>query len=157
MNQNHKRTQNYVDTQVQGALLKRIVFHWLAFFAVTAMAIILLQALLGGPDEATLGQRIVKEAGEFTLVGIVMVCLFPAFLLDTVRFSNRFVGPVGRLRRHLKQLGKEENTEHCKFRGNDFWSDMADEYNAVADLVETQKTEIARLKDQLQKSGVETR
>jgi signal transduction histidine kinase len=153
----HKRTQNFVDTKVQGALLRRILFHWVAFFVVTGMSIILLQAMLSGPDGFTLAERITKEAGEFTLVAIVMVCLFPAFLLDTVRFSNRFVGPVGRLRRYLKQLGKDQNTEHCAFRGNDFWSEMAAEFNDVADLVESQKQEIDRLKTQLGKAGVTAR
>lgn len=153
----HKRTQNYVDTKVQGALLCRILFHWVAFFVVTAMSIILLQAMLSGPDGLTLGERITKEASEFTLVGIIMICLFPAFLLDTVRFSNRFVGPVGRLRRYLKQLGVDENTERCSFRGNDFWSEMADEFNVVACLVESQQEEIGRLKEQLSKSGVTSR
>ena len=153
----HKRTQNFVDSKVQGALLKRILCHWLAFFVVTAMSIILLQALLAGPDGTSLSQRIMKEAGEFTLVGIVLACLFPAFLLDTIRFSNRFVGPVGRLRRYLRQLGKDQNTEHCAFRDDDFWSEMAEEFNGVADLVESQKSEIARLKTQLQKAGVAAR
>lgn len=152
-----QRTQNFVDTKVQGALLRRILFHWIAFFSVTAMSIILLQAMLSGPDGLTLGERVVKEAGEFTLVAVIMVCLFPAFLLDTVRFSNRFVGPVGRLRRYLKQLGNDQNTERCSFRGNDFWSEMADEFNVVAGLVESQKEEIERLKGQLSNSGVTTR
>ncbi len=154
---NHKRTQNFVDSKVQGALLKRIVCHWVAFFIVTAMSIILLQALLSGPEGSTLGERIWKEAGEFTLVGIVLLCLFPAFLLDTIRFSNRFVGPVGRLRKFLRQLGQDKNTEHCAFRDADFWSEMAEEFNGVADLVEAQKSEIARLKAQLQKAGVSAR
>ena len=138
-----QRKQNYVDSHVQGALLRRICSHWLVFFFVSAIAVIMLQTLLGDPAK-TLGQRLKLETGEFMLMAIVMISLFPAFMLDTIRFSNRFVGPIGRVRRYLRQL-REGQTEHCKFRDDDFWSEMAKEFNDVADLVESQKQEIARL------------
>jgi len=38
-----QRKQNFIDGHVQGALLRRIVFHWVAFFVVAALSIILLQ------------------------------------------------------------------------------------------------------------------
>ena len=141
--QRSQRKQNYVDSHVQGALLRRICSHWLVFFVVSAVAVILLQTLLGDPAK-TLVQRLRLETGEFMLIAIVMISLFPAFMLDTIRFSNRFVGPIGRVRRHLRDL-QEGKTDHCSFRNDDFWSEMADEFNKVADLVESQKQEIERL------------
>jgi hypothetical protein len=137
------RKQNYVDSHVQGALLRRICSHWLVFFSVSAFAIILLQTLLGDPAK-TLAERLRIETGEFMFMAIVMISLFPAFMLDTIRFSNRFVGPIGRVRRYLRQL-KDGQTDHCAFRDDDFWSELAVEFNEVADLVESQKQEIARL------------
>ncbi len=137
------RKQNYVDSHVQGALLRRICSHWLVFFFVSAFAIILLQTLLGDPGK-TLTERLRMETGEFMFMAIVMLSLFPAFMLDTIRFSNRFVGPIGRVRRYLRQLSKGE-TDHCKFRDDDFWAELAEEFNQVADLVESQKQEITRL------------
>ena len=154
---NHKRKQNYVDSAVQGALLKRIVLHWFSFFAVAAIAIIMLQAMLSGPQGEPLSQRIMQEASEFTLVGLILICIFPAFLLDSIRFSNRFVGPVGRLRKYLHQLGQDKDTSRVGFREGDFWSEMADEFNLVAELVENQQKEIERLKHQLKNSGVTCR
>lgn len=147
-----QRKQNYIDTHVQGALLKRICGHWLVFFFVSAFAIILLQTLLGDPSK-TLGDRLRLETGEFMFMAIVMISLFPAFMLDTIRFSNRFVGPIARVRRYLRQL-KNGETDHCSFRDNDFWSELAEEFNSVADLVESQKQEITRLKSELSKNGV---
>jgi hypothetical protein len=146
-----QRKQHFIDSHVQGALLKRICAHWLVFFFVSAFAIILLQTLLGDPSK-TLGERLRLETGEFMFMGIVMLSLFPAFMLDTIRFSNRFVGPIGRVRRYLRQL-KEGQTDHCSFRDNDFWAEMAEEFNSVADLVESQKLEISRLRGELSKSG----
>ena len=94
-----------------------------------------------------------QELGEFTFLGIVMLCLLPAFMLDTIRFSNRFVGPIARVRRHLRQLATG-NTEKCFFRGDDFWSELAEEYNAVAETVEKQQKEIAELKASLTNTSV---
>ena len=153
---NRKRKQKYVDTDVQGALLRRILMHWLAFFVVTALTVILMKTLIGDMN-VSFTENIQNSIGEFSLYGVILLCLFPAFMLDTVRFSNRFVGPIGRLRRHLKELGSEGITKHCSFRDNDFWAGMANEFNTVVDLVEKQEAEITRLKAQLSSSGVTNR
>jgi len=153
---NRKRKQKYVDTHVQGALLRRILFHWLSFFFVTALTVILMKALIGDMN-VTFMENIMKSIGEFSLIGVILLCLFPVFMLDTVRFSNRFVGPIGRLRRHLQELGSEGTTQKCSFRDNDFWAGMAQEFNAVAERVEKQDAEIARLKEQLASAGVKSR
>ncbi len=142
-----QRKKNYIDSHVQGALLRRICAHWLVFFFVAAFAIILLQTLLGDPAK-TLSERLRFETGEFMFMAIVMFSLFPAFMLDTIRFSNRFVGPIGRVRRYLRQL-RDGQTDHCSFRDNDFWAQLATEFNDVADLVESQKKRIAELEAQV--------
>ena len=140
----HKRKKNYVDNQVQGALLRRIFSHWFMFFLVSGFTIIMLQTLLGDSNVPIM-DRFRYQVGEFTFFGLVMAALFPAFMLDTVRFSNRFVGPIGRLRRHLQQLSRGDTSE-CKFRGDDFWAEVAEEFNIVADLVKKQQLEIDRLR-----------
>jgi len=140
----HKRKKNFVDNKVQGALLRRIFSHWVLFFAVAGGAVIMLQTLLGDPN-ISITERFKEQLSEFTLFAIVMVALFPGFMLDTVRFSNRFVGPIGRLRRHLQQLSRGDTAE-CKFRGDDFWIEVAAEFNDVATLVKEQQEEIAQLR-----------
>jgi len=140
----HKRRKNFVDNKVQGALLRRIFLHWLLFFGVAGGSVLLLQTLLGDTNIPIM-ERLQQQVGEFILFAIVMVALFPGFMLDTVRFSNRFVGPVGRLRRHLQQLSRGDTSE-CSFRGDDFWIEAATEFNAVADLVKSQQEEIKRLR-----------
>lgn len=140
----HKRKKNYVDNKVQGALLRRIFSHWLMFFCVAGFAVILLQTLLGDSNVPVM-ERLKYQTGEFMFLGLVMAALLPAFILDTVRFSNRFVGPIGRLRRHLRQL-RDGDTSECAFRGDDFWKEVSEEFNSVASLVEKQQQEINRLR-----------
>lgn len=139
-----KRKVNFVDSKVQGSLLKRIFSHWVAFFFVCGISVILLQTLLGDPNQDIV-DRFHTRLQEFMFFAVVMAALLPAFMLDTIRFSNRFVGPIARLRRHLRQL-TEGDFSHCAFRGSDFWSSMADEFNDVADLVKRQQEEIEQLK-----------
>ena len=153
---NRKRKQKYIDSHVQGALLGRIFMHWVVFFFVAALTLILMKVLVGDPA-LTMADRITSQSGELSLLAVAMLALLPAFMLDTTRFSNRFVGPIGRLRRQLRQLGSTGTAEPCVFRDNDFWSDMANEFNAVAELVDKQQLEIGRLKDQLNNSGVTSR
>jgi signal transduction histidine kinase len=143
-----KRRTNYVDSSVQGALLRKIFTHWIVFFFATGLSVVVLQTLLGDPSKS-LGERLQMEMGEFVFIGIVMVALLPAFMLDTVRFSNRFVGPILRLRRHLRELGQDQETDDCNFRDHDFWNEIAAEFNVVTDLVKSQRDEIAELKKQL--------
>ena len=131
--------------------------HWVMYFIVAGLAIVCIQSMLSSANGAPLMTRLVQEVKEFTLVGVILICIFPAFLLDTIRFSNRFVGPVGRLRRYLRQLGEEGNTEPLNFRGGDFWAEMAEEYNVVAKRVDDQEKEIDRLKAALKEGGVTSR
>ena len=157
-----QRKQNFVDKHVQGALLRRIFVHWLIFFVVVTMSVVMLQAMLGNPAYSLMS-RLKHEMGEFVFMGVILLALFPAFMLDTIRFSNRFVGPIARLRRHLRQLGSGE-TDRCQFRENDYWAEMASEFNDVAELVDTQReeietrdAEISRLKAALSSAGISTR
>ena len=142
-----KRKQNFVDKGVQGGLIRRIFVHWVVFFFVTTLAVLSLKTLLGEPS-LSFSDRLSAELGEFVYLGIVFLAIFPAFMLDTIRFSNRFVGPITRLRRHIRELSQGE-TENIKFRDNDFWLTLADEFNELNDLVKSQKKEIEDLKQAL--------
>lgn len=122
------RKQKYIDSHVQGALCKRIFMHWCVFFVVSMLAIGGIQVLLGNPGES-LVQRMSEQFGQLFFFAIVLASLLPAFMLDTVRFSNRFVGPFARLRRGMRELAQFDKTEKIHFRDNDFWSDAANEFN----------------------------
>ncbi len=126
-----ERKLNYIDGSVQGSLVRRIMLHWLSFLAIASFSFILLQALLGNPD-LPLTDRIAKTVSEFALLGVLMLAILPAFVLDTIRFSNRFVGPIARLRRAFRELNEFGHCEPIKFRGNDFWQEVADEFNSIA-------------------------
>ena len=50
--------------------------------------------------------------------------------------SNRFVGPMYRLRNTLRQLADGESVHPIKLREKDFWIDVADDVNRVIKIVQ---------------------
>lgn len=142
------RRQHWVDSSVQGTLVRRILTHWCAFFAVTMMCVVVMNILLGNPEQPV-SERINAPGSGLVLLAVIMLTLFPAFALDTIRFSNRFVGPIARLRRHMRELAADEPITALTFRDKDFWGEVADEFNVIAMKVKDQVTEIESLKEQL--------
>lgn len=135
MNQTQSRNfrrRNLIDGHVQGALCKRIFLHWCLFFVVVMLAISGTQILLGNPEQP-LSVRVSQQLGQIFFFAVVLASLLPAFMLDTIRFSNRFVGPIARLRRHMRELADKGDTSTLQFREADYWGDVAKEFNAIRD------------------------
>lgn len=147
------RRQHWVDSDVQGKLVKRILCHWCAFFVVTLMCFSAMNAMLGNPDQPLL-DRLTMPGSGMILLGIIMLSMFPAFALDAIRFSNRFVGPMVRLRRGLREMSDNGPVSELSFRDNDFWSEVANEFNSVARRLESQEKEIAALRQELSSGKV---
>jgi len=62
--------------------------------------------------------------------------------------SNRFVGPLQRIRRALRDLAAGKDIPFIAFRKGDFWCDLADDVNRLNDRMK-------RLQSQLVEKGVE--
>jgi hypothetical protein len=62
---------------------------------------------------------------------LVVIFLLPVFIVDTIKISHRFAGPIFNLRRAMRNVGNGESPRPIKFRQNDFWQGLADEYNAL--------------------------
>jgi nitrogen fixation/metabolism regulation signal transduction histidine kinase len=60
-----------------------------------------------------------------------MVFLLPVFVVDTIKISHRFAGPVYSLRRALREIAEGKPPRKLKFRRHDFWHELADDYNAM--------------------------
>lgn len=130
-----ERKKHYVDSSVQGGLIRRILLHWVYFFSIIAFLFVVLRTMLGDPTVPA-SERFTQSLGEFALLGIVIVATLPAFALDTIRFSNRFAGPIVRIRRAIRELAKDGTTDPVHFRENDFWQDIAVELNKLRERIE---------------------
>jgi len=136
-NKNFRR-RFFVDPQVQGALILRVVLYWVVCL-VTVTLMLLCWRIATGP--ARLFYTHFDDMWFHYGPAMVASCiLLPLLVVDIVRLSNRFVGPLVRLRRAMRALARGEHVEPVSFREGDFWLEFAQEFNALLARVERQQT-----------------
>ncbi len=125
------RKKTYVDPQVQGSLVRRLILHWVGFFVVASLIAFFLQ-VMSNPFRSfeAHATQIWWTHGPFILA---MVFLLPVFVLDTLRLSNRFAGPIYRLRKTIRTIAQGESAQPLKFRDGDFWQSLATDFNQMVD------------------------
>ena len=124
-----RRKKHFIDSCVQGSLARRIILHWLLFLAVGSLVAFILQ-VLSNPFRpiANHVQDMWWTHGPFLLV---LTFLLPVFVVDTIKLSHRFAGPIYALRKAIREVAKGGSPRRVKFRTRDFWHDLADDYNAM--------------------------
>ena len=129
-----RRSKKFIDANVQGSLARRIIFHWLLFLLVASLAAFILQALSNPfrPLSAHV-HDIWWTHGPFLLV---LFFLLPVFMVDSIKLSHRFAGPIYSLRRAIRDIADGKPARKLKFRRHDFWHDLADDYNAMLKRLE---------------------
>lgn len=129
LNKKTIRTHLFVDAKVQGALIGRVVMYWVACL-ITIALMLLCWRIITGP--ARIFYTHFSDMWFFYgPAAVASFLLLPVVIVDIIRISNRFVGPLLRLRRSMRALAHGEEVEPIEFRDNDFWRDFADEFNAV--------------------------
>ena len=125
------RKTKYIDPAVQGALVRRLVFHWVAFILVTTLFVIGLQ-WFENPFISLFG-TVSQAWSSYGAVLLILACLAPVFIYDAIKLSSRFTGPIHRLREGLGALAGGQPVATLTFRGDDFWQDLAQDFNRVAE------------------------
>jgi len=127
---NRKRRQMFVDRRVQGALILHSVMYW-AFCLTSVTLMLLCWRIITGP-----ARMFYTHFDEmWFLYGPALVAsllLLPIVVIDIVRLSNKFAGPMVRLRKAMHQLAQGERVASIHFRENDFWREAAEDFNTIA-------------------------
>lgn len=128
------RKKLFVDPKVQGALVVRVGLYWLVCL-ITLTLMLLCWRILTGPARLfyTHFDDMWFNFGPALIASFV---LLPLVVVDIVRLSNRFAGPLVRLRRSMRALARGEEVQPIRFREGDFWQEFADEFNAVLSRVQ---------------------
>lgn len=136
-----ERKKTFVDPKVQGALVRRLVVHWFSFLLVASLVAFCLQ-ILSNPFRslAEHTQQLWWTHGPFL---VVMVFLLPVFVLDTIKMSHRFAGPIYRLRQVILEIAQGDPPPRLKFRDFDFWQGLADDFNRMVDQLTTRDSKRA--------------
>jgi len=134
-----------VDRDVQGVILRRTALY-AAAGAIYFSVILICSESLSDPNRSV-GDAILRCLDEtiYWLPGFAI--LAPVIAYDIIRITNRFTGPVFRLRRELTRLAEGQEVQPMVFRENDYWGEMSEIFNRIRDelieLREAQQNQVA--------------
>lgn len=122
--QTTRRRRLLVDYRVQGALIGRVLIYWV----LCLLGVLVIRATLSGLCVAL--DIPWSDTGSLWLSQVLASCLFvPFVVVDVLRMTNRFVGPMYRLRRQMERLAQGEAVAPIAFRKGDMWHDFAQAFN----------------------------
>ncbi len=135
-----RRSRKLVDYEVQSSLVVRLCLHWALYMVATAIAMFLWIRLFEAPVDS-LADTAKRFWNTFVPLLIVALALLPVFVLDAVKLSNRFTGPIFRLRKTLASLAAGNTARPLEFRSNDFWRSLAEDFNRVVPVTPAKNTD----------------
>lgn len=162
----YKRTIYFIDKSVQGALLIRLVVYWFACLGIMFVmlaSVPIMMAVCGLFDEPPSLVQIAHDTWKlFWPSMLAALLILPALLWDLTRMSNRFVGPIYRLRRSMRSLANGDEVAPVCLRKGDHWIDFAEDFNRVASEMSairqsdlTNRDESAELDDETERNEEE--
>ena len=125
-----KRRTTIFDPEVQGSVIRKIAIHWMIFFGCNVLALLMWVRLFEQPD-ASWGQTFSDTIRRFLPFFVVTLALIPAFVWDTLKLTSRFAGPILRLRGALAEASQGRPVPPLRFRENDFWQEIAQNFNRM--------------------------
>ncbi len=130
-----KRKRVLIDPVVQWAIGRRVILHWMLFLT-CLLSLNAFLHIMGSITQVTVWQAIADGLRAQIPILAVMLVLLPIFVHDTMKLSNRFAGPMFRLRSSITALGRGTPTRPIAFRDGDFWQAAAGEFNSLRERVE---------------------
>lgn len=144
-----KRSRLLIDPQVQWSLALRLLGHWALLVACLLMVNTMISLMMMAGQKPLVKAFAEALQGQTPLLAVLFV-MVPVFIRDTLKLSNRFAGPMYRLRTGLAAVNDPANpieeVRPIKLREGDFWSAAADDYNKVLDRMKQLTAENERLR-----------
>jgi hypothetical protein len=124
------RRKYFINSTVQGAILRQVGYFWLAGVATYAFVVftcrIVPYAFSG--EVIDLGRIWYHLAPSI----VASAVLLPLVMFIAIRFSHRFVGPMVRFQRTVRQLARGETAAPITLRRHDFWEEFASDLNQLS-------------------------
>lgn len=128
---NFKRKRLWVDSDVQGSLIGRVVIYWVAC-VVTVELLNLAWQIATGPEQPTFFAYLFQhDLSSLCARLVISALLLVPIISDMLRLSNRFAGPVYRMKRVLRTIADGGPAELVSLRKDDYWHDLAEDMNAA--------------------------
>ncbi|MBX3440077.1 MAG: hypothetical protein KF861_21485 [Planctomycetaceae bacterium] len=136
----HRRSRWFVDPQLQGTVVKRILLHWLAFLAMGTFVAVVVRVLTN--PTVPLAQQWDEMIWAFGPFLITMLALLPVFVMDTIKLTNRYAGPFVRFRTHLRALVEDKHPGPIRFRDGDHWRETESSLNLLLMEIEQLRSDV---------------
>jgi hypothetical protein len=130
MTQKYQRRQLFIDRPVQVALLLRALLYWAVCLMAQLLMVFFFAMVSSSADDFVANGPQLWWHVQLSVVASTV--LLPVILLDLLKLSHRWVGPISRLRKTLSALSQGESVPLIRFRGGDFWQGLAGDVNVVA-------------------------
>ena len=133
----NRRSQILIDPKLQGGLIVRVLTYWCLFLITLSFMVMCWAAYTasGQPAAIIIRERLTSLVPAY----ISSFVIVPLICVDVIRFSNRFCGPARTIKRSLKSLSTNGTAKPARVRKNDYWQDICDEFNAVAEKFGTEE------------------
>ena len=148
----YRRSVFLVDRKVQGALMVRMVFYWLFCLLAVVLMIVCWNVYSGPPRRFV--DLFLDLYHRYAPALAASLLLLPIVMMDVMRLSNRFVGPAAQLRGALKELADGRPTQPLNFRDDDFWRELANDFNRAAARVTRDSVERSRPTEEMPEQHV---
>ncbi len=129
-----KRKQLYIDPQVQGPIVRRVIVYWSACISFVMLPM-LLARVVADPSVFVLN-HVPGLIAQYWPILMCMTVMLPLAVLDALKLSNRFAGPIFRIRHELKKHNEGQPVNKIVLRSDDYWHDIANEFNKFTDRVQ---------------------
>ncbi len=123
------RDKLFIDGDVQGTLLRRAALYSVACALYFGVILVFTESM-SDPDQS-IGESIKRCLDEAIYWFPGLATLAPLVAYDILRVTNRFTGPIFRLRREMRRLSDGEKSQVIVFRDDDYWNDMAELFNQI--------------------------
>ncbi len=138
----------FVDLELQGPMLGRLLVYWFFGMLFISMPAALVYTFLQ-PDMNFL-LHVVQVWKMHWPIFLMLTVSLPFVLYDMLKFSNRFAGPMFRLRRELGKVVNDGEFSQFKTREKDFWKDIVVGFNHLAERVQSLEEQLETEKPQKQ-------
>ena len=129
-----QRHRVLADMTIQGGLCIRVTLYWLGCLLSVAMTLGWWTALDESPESVV--QWAQQFWNQYGPVFVISLLVLPLALLDCLIMSNRFAGPLMRLRRAMKRLANAESVEPLHVRRRDLLQELVNDFNLAAARLE---------------------
>lgn len=136
------RNSHFSDWAVQGTVLLHIAVHWLLFLVFVGTFLLFIEVVDGEPRDAW--ENVLRRHGPSILIVLVLA---PIYIRELCKLTNRFAGPMVRLRRAMRDLAEGNEVAPIQFRPGDFWQDLATDFNRVAERVKASSKPAVQVAD----------